>query len=349
MTDPTIISNIFKIKYEKMNEYFEIYFKNIKPRKKILILMDIGKIINVLMIIAKKNSMIVTKKQKQKILISVLNIIAHYRHYFYSVHKCTNSFVLYCSNIDHYDEYDDIIEEITNITKFIPGIIAIPRIETENKFYYIHLVAHIIEYVKKLTNSMSRELVVFCTENNPLEYQYLMIEPNTFYCRTSAINDIILDYKKIWEKNGFNNKECLLSLKNSLGLRNLLIPYLISFKRVPELNDNLYKSIKPNFTIKEREEFILNVLERSKFDSNNIVDIYLNYLPINDESKLEFTNILKSILYISNTQIKPFIKELIKSWNQKLTDKKIMNINEFSEVLNIYNINIMWLQENKGV
>ena len=342
MNDPTMISNIFKIKYEKLNSYFNIYLKNIKNRKRFLFLIDIGKTINIIISILKKNSIILTKKQKQKILISLLNIIAHYRHYFYSVHNSTNSFILYCSNQDDYDEYEEYISEINDISKFLPGIILIPNFKSKNKYFYIHLISHMISHLRIVSNNKNRDLITISLENNNLEYQYLMANPNTYFLRISSNNDIVLDYKKIWLKNGITCEDDINSLKNEFNLKRLIIPYLIYYKKI-----NTDLELKP--VIKNRNTILLNTLERSKYTTEDIINIYVNYLECTKEEKELLINKIKEILFIYNTNIKPFVKELIKNWNKKLSDKKIININQYSEVLNLYNINILWLQENMGL
>ena len=74
---------------------------------------------------------------------------------------------------------------------------------------------------------------------------------------------------------------------------------------------------------------------------------YIDYIELGEDKK-EYLKILDEILYTNNLKIKPFIKDFVKSWSQKLKDRQINNINEYSEVFNKENINILWLQEDRG-
>ncbi|HQL11765.1 MAG TPA: hypothetical protein PK507_01990 [bacterium] len=343
MITANLISNIFKIRYEFMNESLGKKPKN-NIKYRILMVVDIGKIMRTMINIMCKKNIIITQKHKSQIIVGVLNIIAHYRHYYYSNMKCANSFLLYCQNQEDYDEFEDVIKDLQNICKFIPNLILIPKMKDKvSKYFYIHTASFVVEYTKRTTEAVQKELIVTVLGNNPLEYQFLSICDKTFYLAYNQTNKV-MNYKKLWI-SVLGEDERFMNKRYSYELKQLLIPYMILHKKyIVEGHPILgISNIRMATRISKLFEFIDNV----KSDSIPIWEKYIDYIELGEDKK-EYLKILDEILYTNNLKIKPFIKDFVKSWSQKLKDRQINNINEYSEVFNKENINILWLQEDRG-
>ncbi|MBR1818151.1 MAG: hypothetical protein IJ772_04805 [Bacilli bacterium] len=342
----TLLSNMFKVKYEEMNKIF-LKLPKIAKKRRYLMLIDIGKILTTLFTITEKKNLIVTNKDKGLMLVAVLNIVAHYRHYFHSVLKSSNSFVLYCSDPENYEYYNDIIKDIYNFAKYIPSIIVIPKIKTKNRYYYNHVLGYIIDYCNKSTKIKNKELNLVCLGNDPINYQYHSICENTFFIHHSSSKNKVVDYKKVW--NDILTEDFRFdAVKYNLYLDKLLYPYLIYHRAFIDKDLPITGIGGTRATTRANMLFEFIDLNRNVLNDENIEERYGKFLGLVDEDIKNCGLILKKIYYYYNPGIKNFIKDLIKSWNQKLHDKKISNINEYYDLFNENNIIILWLKEDQG-
>jgi hypothetical protein len=356
MVNIDILSNMFKIKYNILDEKMT---GSCGQKNKVLLTINIGKILDTIYNIINKKSVIITDKMKVKILVNLLNIIAHYRHYYFSQLKCSNTILIYCDSQRQYNEYNHILHDLKLIIDFIPSVILIPKIDFPKQtsdnlsinpyFYYIHFVAYIIEITKKRTELNGRELIVNILANTPLEYQFLSICSRTYYL--DPYNDIkIKDYIDLWTQ--ILGKEDRISDKtNSLELKYLLLPYMMCYKRMhtgyPEkYNMNMAKIMN----YKHRADIIFDTIDKSRGQSvNDLLKRFI--LNIYGDPKEVTSFLKKDFVFFFNTfpHIKPLLKELMQAWGKKLKDSKIHNINEFIKGFDENNLNINWLMEqDKG-
>lgn len=341
----TLLSNMFKVKYEELNKTFKNLPK-IQKKRRYLMLIDMGKVINILYDITSKKNLVVTNKEKGLILVSVLNIVAHYRHYFHSVLKASNSFVLYCTNPDDYENFSDIIKDIYEFAKYIPSFIVIPKMNTKNKYYYSHLVGYIIDYCNKSAKIKNKELNLVCLGNNPITYQYRSICENTFFIAHNSSKNKVFEYRSIW-------KEYLLddfrfdAVKYNLYLDKLLYPYLIYHRGYTDSKYPVTGIGGTRSTTRANMLFEFIDLNRNTL-KDDIEERYGKFLGLGEDDIKNCKEILKRIYYYYNPNIKNFIKDFLKSWNQKLHDKKISNVNEYYDLFSDNNIIILWLKEDQG-
>ena len=345
MVSVSVLSNLYKIKYSVLNNTFQYLPQSVK-KKQYLMIIDIGKIISMILKIIAAKDIIITKKIKTQVIVAILNVIAHYRHYFHDVLKATNSFVLYCEDPDHYDEYEEIISDIKNICQFIPSIIIVPKVKGKiNRYFYIHCVSYIIETNLKLSKRAQKDMITVVYGNNPLEYQYTNITDDIYYISNNC--DIkVRNFANLWETiletdSRFHN------IKYRYELKQLLYPYMIYFKKI--------------FV----EKCPISFVSHSKYSSriNGLFDYIDNFRNPNEPRHISYgkcidvpkedikncDKALNILLYYNNLKLKPFILESIKANSVKLHDKKLDNINEYNEILSQTNINIMWLREDKGI
>jgi hypothetical protein len=307
--------------------------------------MDVGKILDTLYSILEKKQLIVSKKNKIEILVAVLNIAAHYRHYYSDILHQSNSLLFYCENPENYDNYSDILEDLKEICNFIPNSIYIPQISTNktDRYFYIHTTAYIIEHTKKIAERNHRELVLNVIGNNPLEYQFFTIVKNTYFLTVNSVLERkILTITKIWE-NLLKNDVRFSNPIYDYELRLLLIPYMVIYKKI---------KVKIQFIGLQHVRSTEKVDQLFRFieDSGKSITLWDNYgLNCVPNEINSFLSIMNSIFYHSNVKIKPFIVNFVNSWSKKLTDSKIYSLNDYINTFDINNLQISWLLEDKGV
>ena len=312
-------------------------FNGIKHRY--LLIIDIGKILSIMSAILERKALVITNSQKVKLMIAILNIISHYRHFYYNKLHCNNSVVLYCSNIEHYDEYKEIIGDLHKITLFLPNIILVPTIADIKKtfpYYHNHIVSFIIEHTRKLTNANGQTLIVNILGQDPIEYQYLNICQNSFFLWPlhEKEKEKIVNYIDIWE-NILGSDERFNNPIYKLGLKKLLLPYCILHKKV------IVGSFKPELLkhnhVKTIRDELFTILETS-YDP-------LVYAQKTIKNVVSFSKVLQEVLYSNRPYIRKFVKDFMENWGKKLKDKGLHNINNYNEIFDNNNININWLKE----
>ena len=344
MNNISALSNIFKIRYEKLSASIKIDNKD--RNKTIMMIIDIGYIMKILFNIVERNKLVITNKDKGIMFAAIMNIVAHYRHFFHTSMRMENTFILYCGNNSDYEEYDDIIKDLYDFAKFIPNFIVVPKTNTRQKYYYYHTIGYIIEYAKKMCDHDNKEMnLVSLNSSNPFPiYQFGKICKNTFYI--SCNNEkIILNHNDLWTKklliedNRFNN------IKYAYMLDKILYPYLIYYKKIIDERFTLDNKVLSRYETRANQIFEFIDLNPKCLD---VSYTYGKFLEFSDDDINKCKSIMKDILYQNNPTVKNFIKDLIRAWNQKLHDKKLSNINEFYDLLSENNIIILWLNECKG-
>jgi hypothetical protein len=339
------MTNLFKVKYESLNKSFE-KFKD--KRNRILLVIDIGKILSTLYSIINKKELIVTNKTKIQLICSIFSIIAHYRHYYYNNLHSSNSILLYCGTPDNYKIYEDILNDIKEICNYLPSIIYIPKIDgLNNRYLYLHLACYIIEHTKKSSEAMNKKLIVNVLGNNIAEYQFLSIIDRVYYITLNQSEDKkIMEINHIWE-NLYGKDERFCDPTYRYELKILLLPQLIIYKKYNNLEEK--DKIKGPININSRNENKINKL--FEFINKKYNDIlwckYGEELLVKEDLD-KYNEIMKKVLYTgNNSKIKPYINNFIKNWNKKLKDKKIDSINDYLNILEGNNIDIAWLNEDK--
>lgn len=345
MVSVSVLSNLYKIKYSVLNNTFQYLPENIKKRQYLMVI-DIGKIISMILKIIASKDIIITKKIKAQVIIAILNVIAHYRHYFHDALKASNSFILYCEDPNHYDEYEEILNDIYNICNFIPGIIMIPKMKGKvNRYFYLHCVSYIIETNLRLSKRAQKEMVTVVYGNNPLEYQFCNITDDVYFISNNYDNKV-RTFADVWElilgpDVRFHN------IKYRYELKQLIFPYMIYYHKI--ILDKYPISFVSHSRYTSRINGLFDYIDNFRNPNEPRYISYGKSIDVSKEDIKKCGNALNEILYFNNGKLKPFIIDFIKANSSKLHDKKMDNINEYNEILNHTNINIMWLREDKGI
>jgi hypothetical protein len=336
--DLNILSNIFKIKYDLLNARFSKYKQT---NTKFLLVCDIGKLLKRYKTTILNDVLYLTKKDKLKIVTFILNIISHYKHYYFLL-GCNSTIILYCSNLEDYIEFKDFIEGIKIIIQFIPGFIIIPNYNksNDNKYIYIHTIYYLINKIYNDSKVLGKKLIVNVLDNNIISYQYFYSDVDIYYLSPFSKTKIV-DYKLIW-LSLINNEEIINNDSNSHILKILLLPHYIIYNLF-EINESkkiLYN--RPKYNLKNRgiklNEFI------------NIYNNNLNILPyleygkyiLDNNSYNIYKDTINNVLFISSgSKIREFIDEFINLWINNLKDNKIHNINHI--ISNLEDLNTEWL------
>jgi len=338
MINLDVIANTFKLKYNVLDKTFSKF--NSKKYRYLLVI-DISKILDIMSATIIKKQLMVTNTQKTKLMISILNIVAHYRHYYFNNPRCSNSILLYCQTQEKYHEYKEIITELNSIIQFLPNIILLPDLQDRsrgNRYFYTHVVAYIISHTNKISHNNNQELILNILGNNPLEYQFLNICDKSF-CFLTLQNDDnkkIVNYQKLWE-HLLGEDERFFNPVYQLGLKELLIPYCLLYKKI-ETKKTL--NLVSNDNTRKKRDNLFHFFNR--VPDPGIAE-YADTLVSNFS---DFVKAYNEVMYTCDASIKLFIKDIMKFLNKKLKDNKLQNINEYNKIFEENNINISWLTED---
>ena len=334
---------MFKIKYDTLNQSFK-NISNKERNKRMVMAIDIGQIMKVLFKITERKNLVVTNKDKGIIFVSILNIVAHYRHYMSSVLKMENSFILYCSTQEMYDNYSEIIKDLYDFSKYIPNFIVVPKIKSKNKYIYIHTLGYLINSTKSISDKERKETYVICMTGNKAVYQFGKITKNIYYMNCVSEKSII-KYEDIWTKQLLIDDNRFRDIKYAYKLDNLLFPYMIYHKKITDTDYPIEGKNALRYETRTNQIFEFINLNKSSMD---ITTDYGKFLGLENKDVENCKKIENEILFYKNASMKPIISNLAKSWNQKLYDKKLNNINEFYDLFSENNVIILWLNEYRG-
>ena len=124
MNDVDIMFNSHKLKYNIMNDYFNF---DIKEKKTIYFFIDFDFILSKYLYTIDYHSskdMIITKEMTNEFLINFLNLISHYKSYFYNKCDCLSFFYITINNKKYIKDKNvsDMIVSIAKIITMIPRI-----------------------------------------------------------------------------------------------------------------------------------------------------------------------------------------------------------------------------------
>ena len=337
MSRPFVTDNLFKIRYDILNESLEKYKQK---RVKMLLTIDIGNILDTFYSITKKTVPIITNQIKTKFIIGIFNIISHYRHYYFDKLGLVNSVILYCGNHDQYEENLELLNDIKEILNFLPGIIYIDYINKDknNIYFYNHFMCYLVDYYNRLSDKLGYTTVVNVLSDNIIDYQLLKYDNAFIYKprkQKNQVSNLIDSYENLLNPDiDFNN------IKLKMGLKELFIPYNIIFNR-GDIKTNLPKISENTLN---RAEKLLMIINNNKNPLDLIKEYGSLYYTGND--LIEFINIANNMKFRSNPNIKLFMKTFIEIWNSKIKDKKIYNFNDMVRLFDNDNIKIEWLLEH---
>ena len=324
--DTKILFNTHKMKYEAMNQYFNF---DIKEEKVFYCCMDMdwlmSKFLYAIDYYNTKDAKL-TPEISNDFLSGLLNIIAHYKNYFYN-HCDSISFFYLFINKKRYERDPELNNLMKNITKLIT---IIPRIyicyyENDDQGFFLkyNLVKHIL-----LSKRGSGK--------RPIFFDFSKCDKNElFYSITKDIYTFRFDNYKIYPYgfndfyNDFMPKVEIQYLNNILKLMSVFyVLDEIKINKKIRIDDVIYKYVKSH-------------------NNDDFTDIKTKIHVIRMFTKIRsLVKKIKSLEYnLNNPMYSHMIQIIMENWKRTIKDNSIYNINEILHIEQDKRINIETLMK----
>ena len=228
---------------------------------------------------------------------AILNIVAHYRHYFCTKYKAPNIFYLYTSREENHTEFfDKVYKSLENFISYIPGVFI-----TNNKNSLYNFMKNIVltinqdkKLFKNIYFSMTKDSLM-----NAVLYDNLIGKLNIIQYEKGEIclkkySDLYPEFEELFSKPIYNSS-------------NFSMTDIVLCKKYDK-NFNRKRKNTQYQTIKQNIENNINLIESMSLDSQAIIN--------NIKNSIRNDGIREKIVYDS-----------VKNWHNKMFDKNIFHIN----------------------
>lgn len=243
----------------------------------------------------------------------ILNVIAHYRHYFNTRYRATNIFYLYISREENRNEFFDKINEgLKTYISYIPGVFITDIKQNLNNFIRNLAITLSIEKTKNFYINISKNEYI-----NAILYSIL---DNLHIIQYEKGEIVYKDYENLYPEF----IDLFKSQFYKYDIKKLMYTILLARK------------YDKTFSRKRKNTQALMV--------KNIIDEGLNFIESLSIDAREY--VLNDLNDIVNDGVKEKIfNETLKNWRNKLYDKTIFHIND-NQPKYVSDIKINWLMNN---
>ena len=347
-----IISNSFKIKYDMLDE--KLPKLNNGERTKDIIFIDISYILkqieNTLDLTKGEESM--TTSDVNALVVSILNVGAHYRHYMHRKRLRGNSVFFFCSSLDSFIKYPKMLEKIKTLTTLFPKVFFIPKIsEKETKMYSVYVLDALMSYMLSFESMYAFKHEFIVLSDNSLLFQLYNRTPDIYFIRKGEYQPgTIYSRSDIWCKyivQDTSNAQ-LREMVESDVLRpemdKYIIPYISLFgargditsatTKIKNIRKNrrveaLYRVMMDNISsLKQTYEVSFSAAFADKLTGTDAYDVYNTRLSLFDASR--------------NTHFRELVPELFAMWGSTL---HVSDIDKISEDISNERLDTEWLLE----
>lgn len=294
-----IILNETKIKYDKLDIILKDQLESILFSQQVNIIIDLKEVIKKFF----RPGMIQEFKNRaeiiQEISSDLINIVAHYRNYFYKKAKYSNFFVLYS-----FDKCENIINEHSNYKseyyhKYFDGEDEDDKIKIEITKSSIKVMQSVLKYVPNcnfietskydelvyskfiLDNTNNNELNLILS-NDPIMFQ--LLNKHTFIINLKGIKSDLITSENCISKN----------IVEGYNFSSNLYPLILSFAGNKKYN---IESVFEGVAEKKALKIIKSLLEREIVEDKNSIEIPINF------SKLDLSNKMDMQIYQNKDKI----------------------------------------------
>lgn len=325
-----IAYNSLKAKFDILYNSFENYSIDSKNKKIRILFIDLTFIYNFLFgffINNKSEDLIFNLKYMNIHIVEILNLIAHYRHFFHSKLKCDNDyiFIFKTPNVKQQKEiYKNIFKNLEYFSQYIPNLFVSEGLNKSRQFF-----KEIINQEFKINYKPYDDIkgYIFSTDDGLKSSIYSFL--NEYFENDNLLVDMYYKHNKIYA-NFFEN-------------------------RYPEYQDLFYnkdKIIRKKFRNEFYKFILLQLFSpklhrlRKKTKNEILNNIYVNkyYLYqniVNEKEYEQYLNVL-TLIHSENEQFKVLVSKILNSKKIDLFDKNIYNLNQKFKT-EFENINIEWL------
>lgn len=292
--------------------------------------------------------------------VTILNLYAHYKHYF-MLHKAQKAIVIgYVKDKYNYGKAKHILNMVVDFCNFFPGVYTVPDIY-ENNHYYIHAVCAILIYMKKMVRDSKTGIL--CVGANVVNRQLMYLFANVFAysCFRLTFNQHMKFVSKMDHlKRIIGGEKLYYSALNKHEIQYLNV-FLARFMNFDKSYHNLlpkktgkniirFTKRKTQDKIKMLSTFLVNVYDPERAEPMS-VQFYLYVLAegmfADKESYENFRLYLRLFDYRFQNQgrINEVIVPLLRSWSKKVKDFAINRQSESYKRLIKHQLYVNWLNQ----
>lgn len=328
----------FKLKYIEMESWFPLE-EATQSQKRYIIAFNITNILD--MILEMKSQINETLNYDFHAAISLLNIVAHYKHFYSSKMKSKSTIILYTHSYSSYKLHENILNKLKTMCEFIPGIIYIDPISDKENIYP-HITYALIQLIKITNNSQKLQTIVHVYSNHNIDYQLI-------FSSESKENRLIkispwktkIETKFMIMSKVFGNKDFYNKNNYKSEIETMFIPFGLYM-------NTIVKGPNPLIHMKgERKEArlqnIINFLNKhnGKTDTE-LFEAFKSEL-IDEKDRSIYQRYLEEHDYHSNKYVIELAKNLLNLWSSKIKDYNLIKDNEKVRILKHHDLRLNWL------
>ncbi len=290
--------------------------------------------------------------------ISILNIFAHYKHFFQT--KNANHVIILGFVKDNwvYNKCKCIIDQVIEYCEFFPNIYMIPKILKDNMMY-VHIVSSIMMHMDSITPNTNPSMIIVVSNVStdrqlmclyPTKCAYTVFKNNYSFNKSEFINK----YMYMRETLNLSRHYDESKYKTQLEQMNVLLGlYFGKFKSAL----SVYKNINFNFKlthsrVTDKYNVLTNFLE-NVYDSDSLESVsnqFLKYLidskeliDINSIKTFKFFESRYDFRYNNIYELNLIITPLLKTWRKKIKDYSLARESETYKTLISHQLFSNWL------
>lgn len=346
------MSSKYKIRYDNMDVLFgdQVQGTNVYvPINITNILMDFAQF---------KTSLIDVKDFEMHAAISILNLFAHYRHFF-KLRDANHIIIIgYVKDNYIYNQHRDIIDQVVAYCNFFPNVYMIPKILLDNRMY-LHIASAIMCYMKSVTPTNHQSAIVVVS-NSSIDRQMMCLFPTRFaytvmkdYTQKPQIIEKTSYMRGIMVKDEFYDGS---PYKAQLECMNVLLgryfgnTFKSVMKRMNRKGDlkTKYKHHKSSDKAAVISSFISGVYDQdsTKSVSTQMMMYLASSGEITDKEGLESFMLFEKIYdfrYQNLGELNQLIIPLLNSWRKKIKDYALARESESYKSLIAHPLFSNWL------
>lgn len=361
----------FKNAYSNMLAYFE---DKELDKKENVILLNIEMILKpIYQYTDYKDEAEIEKLQNIELFIAsaIMNVVAHYRHFFVSKLKANNTFILYMKDEECYENNAVVMRIFSKIADILPKMICLPKINSVvnqesaslltkeygsdiNKTHcYTHILNHLLYKIKEKKGDIAIHLISEDKSDLPL----MNVSKYAYYYKRVARKFMIIELKEVWNEVILRNSKLLFQTSGMTPYLSILISPMLSLFGFNKHN-RAFKTTLSKFKLnKKRIERLMSFISGLK-----------GSIPTDKDQLLEFDYRLAKAFELDSGELNVFI-ERTKNFRYELHEiPKVLaeqilaiksktvydeNIRDINNVINNNfpnkSLNLKWLYETNDV
>lgn len=287
------------------------------------------------------------------VAISILNIIAHYRHFYISRRNTKNIIFLYCNNTEQYEKHSKVLEHFNKFSMIIPKLYVVPFIGQNDEAFYHYLKNTLI---LKMINSSStdKRCIIHIITQSKIDYISNEIDENIKIFTKIGNGLCFMNFPDIIDTFILRHSRALFQNPKFVPWLKLMLPQMLAlsggifdWKFIDE-----YKKLTANKRLSIFEKYIKKLVygkekipstseDIMKLDKNFINECFFEPNTINT-----FMNRISLIRYQQHPEVLPIVDKMVESMlNKKSKDSNISSINDMSNIFKDHPLKIEWLYQ----